>query len=579
MKEGVMTEGEPSASSNERRNDDDDLNTYNKLVSDGQDPAKAHETIVQSQIARKREERFNDLITSGNYTTEEAAREMYSIQTPETDQTLIDQYNELVSNQGMSVENASAQIYGHVKATHDSAAEHEKLERYNDLIATGKMNPEQAASEIYGFSLQQDRENSRHERDTSTLSTARQRRASSGLNGLLTVHDSVQDEGELPGRAYDPSLNYTRSFIHDAYRSPEEETTVTVVSTDNFEKGRSFDEKVRIIGKNEVLRQFETLLPVGTARDSLLGSLEFTPTGGIEIDGKKFVFSDIFTGIGNYAQAILYEYENVRDARPRLYYKSNSDGGWRATPGYFGDRFSKGQPMGRPELGQYVQTTKPDENIVAYLESQMKRQDSNLKRLEYGSKEYITLIDAFSAERTTRDGYQTFSEEVRHRVVRGKGLDGYLSGYGFNPDREEGLWALMNMQLPAGFEPDFRNDPLQVYATEHTLVGKVAIEVYPAQIDDRDIEWHIARDKDGRLWIDRIEFADGKITSYGTRSEIILAGALSAKPFDYHSQADNMAYKGVYPDAIEFDSNYTDVTPLLKRLPPLRRYQEAKGLL
>ena len=64
----------------------------------------------------------------------------------------------------------------------------------------------------------------------------------------------------------------------------------------------------------------------------------------------------------------MYSFVKIGEVlQPRLFYLSNSDGGWRASPYIRQDgRYSKGNHF------HYTQETKPTEEVVSYLEGAKK---------------------------------------------------------------------------------------------------------------------------------------------------------------------------------------------------------------
>jgi len=424
-------------------------------------------------------------------------------------------------------------------------------------------------------------------------SRTRTRRTSVAALGMLDLHDTtVQDvpvvrdppetREDIPVQTPASSeLSAQASESISALHYRDVTQFVTMAPTD-FEKVREYTSGVRPMDRAEVWEKISTINPKeGTSLGLLLSYSELTPNQGIEIEGKKFMFSDIIDHKG-YGRpvAVMYEYTSDSDeVHPRFCYKSNSDGGWRISPGLIGGKFSKGEINNQgAEYGQYVQATRPDASIVALLETKEAEQ-SRAVSIDRNSRVAENIQNALEVSKLYHEGHYSFSDEVHLEAVHAPGLDAYVSGIGLRPSHDQALRSLESITLPAGFEPDFTQPPIQIYTTEHTLAGKVAIEVYTAEFKGREIEWHIARDNKRRIWVDRIEFADGQITTYGTRAEVITAGALSAKPFDYSTQAANMNIDGPHPDAVTHGDHYVDVTPTLARMPSIRRYKEAKGLL
>lgn len=101
------------------------------------------------------------------------------------------------------------------------------------------------------------------------------------------------------------------------------------------------------------------------------GDLE--PIIGLRIGQLDFAFSDVFTTSQGSRRPYAVGYVREHGAKqvfPRLFYQSRCDGGWRATPGFYAHNggISKGR-FGSEEFGQYVQATKPVEDIAAILDA------------------------------------------------------------------------------------------------------------------------------------------------------------------------------------------------------------------
>lgn len=316
----------------------------------------------------------------------------------------------------------------------------------------------------------------------------------------------------------------------------------------------------------------------------LIDDERFTPEAGIVLDNKIFLISKIMQS-GN--RKVAAGYVGASDGEgplvPRLFYRSISDGGWRSTPGMRVDyHYSKGSgdlsPSFEDEYGHYVQITKPVEQITALLDGQMAAQQlGHGGEGEVDACDFLTPMEMhqlFSQDMIEDEQMYTLADEVTLSRVEGAGLDAFLSGVGFKRPfeaREE----LEAMELPDGFEPDFTLEPVSAYAAEHTLAGPTAVEVYEAMLQGRAIKWHMAHDTENRVWVDRITYSDEKVTTYGTRSEVLLAGALSAKPFDYMRQLSGMWHAH---DWTPYDDIYGDVTPTLDTIPAIVRYRAARGI-
>ncbi|OYW43445.1 hypothetical protein B7Z28_00845 [Candidatus Saccharibacteria bacterium 32-45-3] len=128
--------------------------------------------------------------------------------------------------------------------------------------------------------------------------------------------------------------------------------------------------------------------------------------------------------------------------------------------------------------------------------------------------------------------------------------------------------------MPGGFEPNFSTEPTREYTMKHMSLGESVVEVFPARLQGREVEWHIAHDREGRVWVDKIIYVDGHTTTYGTYAEVINAGALSAKPLEYTHQIEGM----VMGEDWEKRYSYADITKTIDRIPSIYRYRQARGV-
>lgn len=385
------------------------------------------------------------------------------------------------------------------------------------------------------------------------------------------------------------STNGTSFVKYDtAKRQALPDTIPEVSRPTSYETARTESDLARVIDDSEVAnwclylsetssRQYDTV-------QDLIERPEFAPVIGVEIEDKTFLFSKIMNA-ANRKVAIGYVSASSDPGKimPRLFYLSDSDGGWRSTPGIDRDGIlSKGghelEIDEEDEYGHYVQLTKPNSDIISILERQDRLQsEQQVKNAEasYAPVTYQDLAHVYDEDRMMGESHATFADEVSVTEVRGKNMDAYISGVGSS----EGFLShdkLRAMELPAGFEPDFTVEPIKVYRMKHTLAGDTGIEVYSAELNGRPIEWHVAHDETKkRVWIDRIIYKDGKVTTYGTQKEVIVAGALSAKPFDYISQLKGMH---IDRDWTRHSNRYGDVSPTLNDIPAINHYRLSRGI-
>ena len=266
-----------------------------------------------------------------------------------------------------------------------------------------------------------------------------------------------------------------------------------------------------------------------------------------------------------YLEAVMYT--KLSDGRivPRILYKSNSDGGWRSTPGYYaGGGFSKGRGV------SYTQETKPHEAINRYFNEMRYIQDFHLSLLllKFEISTLDPSVNTFMSEQTIYNDRDALKEIQKYPPgsysVVGKGVNFGQTFSQFN----------FSSQALVGFVPNFNVAPETVETSKHTLLGDITLETYPGVLQGRPVKWVMAYDNQGRTWIDRIYFADTSVNSYGVYSEIINSGALTNKPLEYRNLISQLQPN---TDYVDFNKEYVDITPLLANLLPIRQFLAARN--
>ncbi len=315
----------------------------------------------------------------------------------------------------------------------------------------------------------------------------------------------------------------------------------------------------------------------GITRELLAKYSELTPRAGIELGDKKFLFSGVVEGDRTHAVA----YVQTSDGRvvPRFFYKSISDGGWRvAVFTYPNGSYSKGvTDNDEIEAGGYVQLTKPVEHIAQALETLEAREDMRVTQTPERQKAVDRLFDL---QRQEAEGINDFRQMVRGTRLNPYEQTGFYNSYrpgrGFLDAHPELVrQRLEGLQGPTGFEPQFDVVSRQ-YAIEHTLAGSTTVQVFPAMYCGRPIEWHVATSRRGDEWVDRIVFNDTNVSSYGTPNEVILAGALSAKPYE-HRAVEQLTGMTLGIDYEAYDEQHVSLRPIWQRMPWLRHYHEQRS--
>jgi len=305
----------------------------------------------------------------------------------------------------------------------------------------------------------------------------------------------------------------------------------------------------------------------------LLKNPDFAPQARVDIGDYNFYMSKVIKTNG-YLQALMYVPDRDYRLLPRVFYKSNSDGGWRSCPGAKGERkrYSKGNGI------HYTQETKPHEDLIAYLDAASK---NHLSRYDGDIiQEYFSTSDGAKPE------WDTFDVETARYYDRGTlaALQEYRPGYyateyiGHNAHLGD-KFKDIDFTDPklVDFVPDFTKGPQEKSTVSHTLLGDITTETYKgAELNGRPVKWVMAQDKAGRAWVDRITFDDDRVNSYGVHPEVIDSGALTNKPIEYASHATGLV---IGTESKYFDKNYVDITPLLKNLGPIKEFIKAHSAL
>lgn len=310
----------------------------------------------------------------------------------------------------------------------------------------------------------------------------------------------------------------------------------------------------------------------------------FIPTNSLIMDGRLFYFTNIFKGDGNDRDMVIMFSFHGNFYVPRLLYKSISNGSWRVCPRIqvFNDQafFSKGFRT------HYTQETKPAEEIIAHLQWVENSLVTELSRQQYRAIENLFDRDFFNEE-TPEPAVFSYESEVS--IYKSDAdlepFHKYQPGLGFHStDAKNGKDVykyFRNLKYPPGFLPNF-SLPIREYSFLHTLLGQTHVKVFSGLLDGKDIEWHMAYDEKGRIWIDRINFKK-QINSYGICSLVINSGLLTNKPLEYGLQINQFLFEDLDGEESikpfeEDSSEIFDLSPLLDTLLPIRLFRKAQGI-
>jgi hypothetical protein len=117
--------------------------------------------------------------------------------------------------------------------------------------------------------------------------------------------------------------------------------------------------------------------------------------------------------------------------------------------------------------------------------------------------------------------------------------------------------------------PDFKK-PTHTEIMQHPQLGPVTVEVF----HNNGLDWHMASDKQGRVWIDRIRFSGSDVTPYGTDAMMAYSGILTTKPLEYKRQVSGL-HESMRK---EFNRNYSDISNFTALLRPVQSYKMQRAL-
>lgn len=306
---------------------------------------------------------------------------------------------------------------------------------------------------------------------------------------------------------------------------------------------------------------------------------EFQPVREVEVNGRKFYLSQRIEG-GSRATVIAYtEVDGV--LKTRMFYKSQSDGGWRLNSPSNNQQLSKGlivsKEYGQNQYRHYTRETKPHEDLSSAFDEIPSSNDPNL----YGKQRDVR--DVYKNENNLDD----YAAETQNGVAlkplvqvgrNGEGVDGGVIVGNLTVEMMRGI------RYPDGFIPNFSSPPVRSYDMSHTLLSRmnaqgqpikdIKVDVFEGRLPNGErLEWHFASDAQGRIWIEKIDTPDtSEMNSFGVQSRVNDFGVLDMKPLDYSKQVDGIP--GAYRNDLGNHPDYQDITPFIAQLEPVRLYRD-----
>lgn len=325
-------------------------------------------------------------------------------------------------------------------------------------------------------------------------------------------------------------------------------------------------------------------------------------------------------GSRDYVLAVVPELrDGVMTLKRRFFYRSQSGGGWRASP-FFGfgilqkgqPRFGNpGDPRGALDLRGARHYTAESEPLPEVLEA-LETLDREGSHVAMAPDEIFRVIGLGGADegaegdqrqaivQSMMHGYGERTNYVEAVPIAHLQTESLQPGRVFHRGRNDRtvdrvLETMRDLDYPEGFVPDFAREPRRSYRARHALLGEVTYREYggsrlrTAGGRERELIWTVAEDgrrADGstRVWIQSIRFADARPTSYGVPDQVLDTGILTSKPVEYASQAELLegtpyvAALANSPRDADGGDRYVDITPALDVLAPIRAYRAARGL-
>lgn len=372
------------------------------------------------------------------------------------------------------------------------------------------------------------------------------------LHEIKRLADLNTEESNRQALALQSTLRF---YLPCSYKEKQIESRTFEQKVEWIIEGEKVEQQVKIEGEGYILSKYGTVI-----------------SKKIEQDGITFLLTDLRKGAG-VAECVFYV---IKDGilYPRLAYKSRSHKRWRI------NTFNSGISHRGKGVFSYTTETVPFIELDDALES--------LEKGSFISEECVEEVLFFDDK-----SIHTYEDEVEKDLPVLYDFAAFTTNH--FPHNPKAVDDLMNPDyIPDGFIPDFSSVPLEVRHRE-----EVTIEHYHHTFRGIELDFHMVRDEDGRVWVDRLEktLQPGDLTSYGTRKKSLEFGPLSMKPFDYAQQVaalnpDDEVYisshqahlNGVIKpnpsrpiQAIHNkDTKYADITPFFDQLKLIQRYREQK---
>lgn len=253
--------------------------------------------------------------------------------------------------------------------------------------------------------------------------------------------------------------------------------------------------------------------------------------------------------------------ESVCDLEPktwvaRVFYRSNSNGGWRFTKGYNEGIYEKGS--------HYTQSSRPQEFLNDFLQSKDMDNCTSITEDPVKSDFVFTYLQNENDIKTMKDDHLIGNScsVVKQKIVNtnlGWFFGGTLrNGYGLYDKKDTFVTEASAKDFVAGFFPTNFSKPKYTYNTSHTLLSPrsepsnplnisfkkdIIVKVFIGKLNEREVEWHFAYQEGTKNpWVHLVRFSDTKTNSYGGDDEVIDTGSITMKPVEYALQLKNIPW-------------------------------------
>lgn len=336
--------------------------------------------------------------------------------------------------------------------------------------------------------------------------------------------------------------------------------------------------------------------------EAILNNPNLRPRTSVRIGDRTFYLGPVIRTVGpdgprSYSLGVVPILEGgaVR-LREVIFYRSNSDGGWRVTPARLGGVLMKGRMrIGAEARGHYTAETQLAPELSQRLEAL--EGEAPVELTEEALDMLINIESPLNAGRGVSLAGR-FADQQRLSLAPGlepvqrfaPGREMFWRDGEVPEGMDEATWAIVSrvsprvadlgsLPLPEGFVPDFSAEPLRTYEGRHTTLGDTTYREYRGTLNGREVVWTMAEAEGDRVWVQSIRYAEAQVTDFGTFDTAIDTGILTSKPVEYSSHLGNLpeAYRRPILDAEGNATPYEDITPLLAELAPIRSYREARA--